>query len=226
MIASFTPHFDILPKAQRALWPLLAALAPLGYVLYGGTAVALRLGHRISVDFDFFSHNPVNRQNLFDVLPALATARVLQDEKDTFTAETSGSMPVKISFFGGLDFGRVGAPEQTADGVVHVASLTDLMSSKLKVIFQRIEAKDYRDIAAMIHAGNDLATGLAASRALYGLQFQPSECLKALTWFQGGDLVKLTALEKSGLIAAASAVKDLPAVQRVSNHLSYSEIQE
>ncbi len=46
------PRLDVLSAAQRALWPELAGL-PRGFVLYGGTALALRLGHRVSVDFDF-----------------------------------------------------------------------------------------------------------------------------------------------------------------------------
>ena len=50
---TFRPHMDILPKAQRAFWPELANV-PKEFVLYGGTAIALHLGHRDSVVFDFF----------------------------------------------------------------------------------------------------------------------------------------------------------------------------
>ena len=50
----FDPHIDILPAAQQEIWPLLAPASALGFVLYGGTAVALHLGHRTSIDFDFF----------------------------------------------------------------------------------------------------------------------------------------------------------------------------
>ena len=52
-LARFEPRLDILPPAQRALWTRLASL-PADAVLYGGTALALRLGHRTSMDFDFF----------------------------------------------------------------------------------------------------------------------------------------------------------------------------
>ena len=54
MMPNFTPALHILPESQQSLWPSLAPLAQQGFVLYGGTAIALRLGHRISVDFDFF----------------------------------------------------------------------------------------------------------------------------------------------------------------------------
>ncbi|QQO57451.1 MAG: hypothetical protein N838_32975 [Thiohalocapsa sp. PB-PSB1] len=43
---------SILPASQLALWPTLAQV-PKRLVLYGGTAIALRLGHRQSVDFGF-----------------------------------------------------------------------------------------------------------------------------------------------------------------------------
>ena len=49
----FEPHLDILPEEQRICWSLLNGVSEEGFVLYGGTALALRLGHRQSVDFDF-----------------------------------------------------------------------------------------------------------------------------------------------------------------------------
>lgn len=54
---------DILPKSQQALWPQLKEV-PNEYVLYGGTAIALRYGHRNSVDFDFFSTDQKNIKSL------------------------------------------------------------------------------------------------------------------------------------------------------------------
>jgi hypothetical protein len=49
--------------------------------------------------------------------------------------------PVKISFFGGIDFGRVGDP--VAVGGRLVASLLDVFGTKLATITQRIESRDY-----------------------------------------------------------------------------------
>jgi hypothetical protein len=50
----FDPRIDILPPAQQEIWSQLAPAPKLSFVLYGETAVALHLGHRISIDFDFF----------------------------------------------------------------------------------------------------------------------------------------------------------------------------
>jgi hypothetical protein len=48
------PKLDVLPAAQQEIWTSLAAAPDLNFVLYGGTAIALQLGHRESLDFDFF----------------------------------------------------------------------------------------------------------------------------------------------------------------------------
>jgi len=58
----------------------------------------------------------------------------------------------------------------------------------------------------MLNAGSDLSRGLAVAKALFGNAFQPSESLKALTWFEGGDLQLLSGDEKRTLIEAASRV--------------------
>ena len=216
MTGVFTPRIDILPPAQQRLWPELRAAASLGFALYGGTAIALRLGHRMSVDFDFFSDQALDRAELQAAFPFIAQSTVLQDQPNTLTINVPYSdaahTHVKVSFFGGIGIGRVGQPSVTADGVLQVASLADLMATKTKVILQRAEAKDYRDIAAMVAAGQSLPHGLAAARAMYGRNFQPSESLKAMVYFEDGDLHTLTQSEKACLVKAASEVRDLPAV--------------
>ncbi|HSQ51914.1 MAG TPA: nucleotidyl transferase AbiEii/AbiGii toxin family protein [Nitrospiraceae bacterium] len=216
MIGTFTPCLEILPSAQRALWPVLRSASQLGFVLYGETTIVLRLGHRSSVDYDFFTDQPLNRPALYTAFPFLNQATLLQDTPDALTALVPPSAPtdqhVKISFFGMLSFGRVGVPQLTDDGIVKVAAFEDLMATKVKVILQRIEAKDYQDIAAMIRFGITLSHGLAGARALYGPAFQASESLKALVYFEGGDLHRLTQEERTLLIEAASSVRALPSV--------------
>ncbi len=72
---SFEPRTEILHKAQQEIWPLLAPTPGLSFVLYGGTAVALHLGHRISVDFDFFSTEPLNKKDIETSIPFMRAAR-------------------------------------------------------------------------------------------------------------------------------------------------------
>jgi hypothetical protein len=214
---------EILPEAQKQLWPQMAPMADLGFVLYGGTAIALRLGHRTSIDFDFFSDQALDKGMIRQRIMPLQSATVIQDSIETLTVLVPGvephRLPVKISFFGNIDIGRVGQPERTDDGVLWLASPEDLLALKLKVILQRIEAKDYLDISALLKSGLSLEYGLAAARALYGTAFQPAESLKALVYFEGGDLTQLALDVQNGLQEAASRVKKLPNVQILSRHL-------
>lgn len=223
MIRTFTPRLDILPTAQRQVWPTLSHASPLGFVLYGGTAIALRLGHRPSLDFDFFSDRTLDKGELYAAFPFLHQSTFLQETPDTITVLYPGLQTeahVKLSFFGSLTFGRIGEPEMTSDGIAQIAGLDDLMATKLKVILQRIEAKDYQDIAAMIRAGAGLSRGLAGARSLYGPAFQPSESLKALVYFEGGDLHRLTPGERTLLIEAAASVRTLPAIEILAHSLA------
>lgn len=219
-----SPRLDVLPQAQRLLWPNLEPAANLGFALYGGTAIALRLGHRASIDFDFFCESPLDRTALLEAIPLLTTARVLQDRPDTLTflvtPDTSLSDTVKLSFFGSITLGRVGTPQWTNDRVAQIASSEDLLGTKLKVVLQRIEAKDYLDIAAILESGTPLAVGLGSARALFGPAFQPSECLKALVYFEGGDLDSLTAAIKHRLIAEVRNVDDIPQVPILDRQLA------
>lgn len=224
MSPSLVPRRETLSPGQQVLWPALRPLADLGFALYGGTAIALRLGHRPSVDFDFFTNQPLDKPVLFATLPFLARSTVLQDGPDTLSVvssvEVTGTQPVNVSFFGGIAFGRVGTPDVTDDGVLQVASLEDLMATKVKVILQRVEAKDYQDIAALIRAGVDLPHGLAAAQLLYGMAFQPSESLKAMVYFEGGDLDRLTDDDKRTLEAAVIGVDVLPSVTILDRRLT------
>jgi hypothetical protein len=221
---SFEPCLAILPPAQQQLWPQLRKAAAVGFVLYGGTAVALRLGHRASVDFDFFSEKPLDREAIEAAFPFVAHSTALQDERNTLSVLApygdSEHSHVKVSFFGTIGFGRVGQPDFTADRVLQVASLDDLMATKVKVVLQRAEAKDYSDIAVMLKAGVSLPRGLAAARAIFGPNFQPSESLKALVYFNDGDLHTLSMDEKNTLVKAVSAVRELPEVAVLSKQLT------
>lgn len=224
MSHTFKPRLEILPPAQLRLWPELAATVDLGFVLYGGTAIALRLGHRASVDFDFFSDKPLDRAALQDAFSFLAQSTVLQDERNALSVLVpygdAVHTHVKVSFFGTIGFGRVGVPDATQDSILQVASLDDLMATKVKVVLQRAEAKDYRDIAAMVRAGVSLARGLGAASTLFGTNFQPSESLKALVYFEDGDLQTLTQTERQELVKAVSSVRELPLVKLVSSRLA------
>jgi hypothetical protein len=217
----------MLPPNQIELWSMLGPLRGQGFVLYGGTAIALRLGHRVSVDFDFFSHRPLAHSSILAGLPFVDHTRVVQEEPNTLTLLVNlqgveGSS-VKVSLFGGISFGRVGAPELTRDGVLVAASMLDLLGTKLKVIQQRADQKDYLDIHALLRNGMGLEEGLAAARLLYGNAFQPSEALKALAYYGDGNLRMVPSAVRVALIEAASRVERIPDFDLASRQLDLEE---
>ncbi len=65
MTREFVPKLSSLPEAQQRLWLELDSV-PTRFVLYGGTALALQLGHRVSVDFDFFAPSDIDPDQLPD----------------------------------------------------------------------------------------------------------------------------------------------------------------
>ena len=203
---SFAPKLATLPEAQRAVWPELKPLAS-RFVLYGGTALALRLGHRQSEDFDFFGDVPVNPDELLNSLPLLKGATVRQKAANTLTVTVRRPQPVKISFFG-LTLRRVKNPEVTSDGMARVASLLDIAACKMAVIQSRSESKDYLDVAALLKDGVTLADALGAAQAVYGGQFNPLITLKALNYFGDGDLATLPETVKQTLRTEA-AIKEV-----------------
>ena len=204
---NFAPRLAALPPAQRALWPELKQV-PRQFVLYGGTALALRLGHRQSEDFDLFADAPVNPEELLETLPLLKGATVRQKAPNTLTVAVHRTGPVKLSLFG-LSLRRVGEPDLTDDGVMRVATLRDIGGCKMAVIQSRSEAKDYLDIYALLKQGLELAEMLGAAQAIYGEQFFPMITLKALAWFKDGDLPGLPADVKEALSRAAGDVRQI-----------------
>lgn len=206
MTVEFNPRLDILPPPQRRLWDELSSV-PQEFVLYGGTAIALHLGHRESVDFDFFSTKPLDPAQLVPAVPFLKGAHVTQRQPNTFSCIIDRGGTVKLSFFGVPGISQLSPPLIAQDNGLQVASLLDLAGTKASVIQMRAEAKDYIDIDALLLDGRvSLPMALAAARAIYGAPFNPYNTLKSLSYFDDGNLHRLQQAVKDRLVAAASTV--------------------
>ncbi len=212
------PHLTILPPAQLKLWPLLESI-PADFILYGGTAIALQLDHRQSVDFDFFSAKPLNRDQLLVAMPFLAESNWVQPEINTLNCVlTLKEGEVKLQFLAGIGSrqGRVEALHKCIDNGIYVASLRDLLATKLNTIQMRAEIKDYIDIDALLQYGLTLADGLACARAIYGKHFDPATSIRALCSYRESDLPELNKTTQKRLIKAALAVEEIPVVKAMS----------
>jgi hypothetical protein len=208
---SFEPKMEILPKAQQEIWPLLAPASGLSFVLYGGTAVALHLGHRSSIDFDFFRSEPLDKKDIETFFAFIRDAQTIQEDRNTLVVNAPmQSGPVKVSFFGGLAIGRIKEPLWTKDATLLVASLEDLLATKLKAIMDRAEAKDYRDISVMLSAGTSLEKALGGFAKMYGKD--PGLPLRAMGFFKDGDLPSLPKSDQDMLRKARDRVSEIPDV--------------
>ena len=183
---------------------------PQHFVLYGGTALALHLGHRQSEGFDFFSAQPFDPQRLFGSLAFLQGAAVEQTEANTLSVALPGG--VKLSFFGGL-VPRLAAvfDAALADNGMSVASVGDVFGCKCAAVQSRAAFKDYFDIWALLRQTDyALADGLSFASAIYGEAFAPHATLYALSYF--GDLDQpLPKAQQADLQEAVQAV-DLAAL--------------
>jgi hypothetical protein len=199
----FQPRLDILPPPQRALWPELGT-TPDHFILYGGTALALQIGHRQSVDFDFFSPAAFDPATLAREIPYLAGSETVKLASDTLTCRADRGGPVLISFFGNLRLGQAAPHEDIEGSRLRAASLLDIAGTKAMTVQHRAQPRDYLDIDALIRHGIELPRILAAGSVVYGRGFNPMIALKALSYFD--DMPNLPRDVRDRLQAAVEAV--------------------
>lgn len=209
------PLLEILPESQRNLWPHLGQI-PGRFVLYGGTAIALRFGHRQSIDFDFFSTQKFNGNEILE-LPLFEKHCLLARTPGSITLTVNSPEPVKFQFFWGLPLSCVKKPSM-------IASPYDLFATNLKVIQDRADKKDYLDIIEFLNQGYAITEGLATAVAVYRKTFNPAISLRAAVSFIDGDLPLLSAGERQIMEKAVAdfwALKtDLPEIAAESEDLA------
>ena len=207
-----SPDLSILPAAGRRLWPELGS-TPDRFVLYGGTALALRLGHRRSEDFDFFSSSSLDPSQIMRDTGYLKDATVSDQDPGTLVCSVERGEPVQVSFFGGLSLNRVRDPDSIGEPAIRVASLLDLAGTKAQVVQARAAAKDFLDLDAVITRGGlSLGHALGAAVAIFGRRFNPLLTLKALSFFGDGTLGLVPGEVRSRLLGAirSTNVDELP----------------
>ena len=176
-------HLKCLTPAARKVLKVIAPVATAkGFVLAGGTAVALRLGHRLSVDFDFFTMRSFRPDRLHQAINGLGLeTAVLQEETGTLTLSADG---VKVSFFH-YPYSFLEATS-TLHGV-QVAGLIDIASMKLMAMMHRGAKRDYADLYWILQ---DIPFSKIAANMInrYGAnRVNPLVIGKALVFFQDAD---------------------------------------
>lgn len=137
-------HYDILDSKRKEILPLFQTVTDWGYYLAGGTALALILGHRDSIDFDFFTPEPIDTVFLYKKCEELFSGHTLlrtQEESNTLGL----LMDNKIQ----LTFMTYACPLVTpliTTEYFSLASLTDIGCMKISAITSRNVYKDYVDL--------------------------------------------------------------------------------
>lgn len=141
-------YWDILDQKRIGLLPLLKTFRE-DFYLAGGTALALQLGHRDSIDFDFFSLQSFSTDKLFQkieqVFEGHAVVKTLTAQDSlTFVVDDS----IKISFF--TYPYKLVKPLLDEDNLM-MASIEDIGAMKLSAITSRSVLKDYIDLYFILH---------------------------------------------------------------------------
>lgn len=92
-------YLEILPKKQKDILKILAQQKWVNeFYLAGGTALALQIGHRQSIDFDFFIPKDFDSNKIFERLNSLGLGeyQLQQQDKNTLNGYLNN---IQISFF-------------------------------------------------------------------------------------------------------------------------------
>lgn len=168
----------ILNENQKKVLPRLSFLTKEGFYLAGGTALALQLGHRTSLDFDFYTLNHFNQDSLYQKIHegfGDTVSKTSQAEDTLFC--TIGT--VDCSFF---TYSYKLLKRTTLLMGVAIASLKDIAAMKLVAISRRPAKRDYIDIYYLLNTFS-LQELFEFSAKKYP-NFNSYYSLKALTYFE------------------------------------------
>jgi hypothetical protein len=141
-------HREGLTKDGSALVPAFTAFPE--FYLAGGTALALQIGHRVSVDFDFFTPESLSRRLLYKVSNIFASEPLapLVNNADQLTVLIRG---VKVTF---LTYPFPVIEPLVMEGGLSMLSVREIGATKAYTIGRRGTFKDYVDLYSIVSAGH------------------------------------------------------------------------
>jgi len=170
---AFYPH--ILSSTQNEILPRLSFTKPEFY-LGGGTALALQLGHRTSVDFDFYAPRKFDNQQMSQTINRLfpGTDTSSEQPENTLRLDVMGT---EVSVF----YYPYPLLDPVVDyGSVSLASLTDIAAMKTAAVVQRARQRDFYDIYYLIKE--------------LGMEKIITATYKKFPWYEENNVVVFTSL--------------------------------
>ncbi len=170
----------VLSRAQRGLLPKLGWLKEQGAYLAGGTGLALYLGHRTSLDFDFYTPAGFDTGRVLAQMERMVgDIELVQVDKDTIVCRCRGVLIGLFAYPYPLLKPLVDA------GDVLLASLEDIAAMKLLAIAQRGTRRDFIDCYFLMER-----MGLDSMLSLAERKYRALEryvVLRALVYFDDAD---------------------------------------
>jgi len=172
-------HPEILPS--NVLFALNSLKKPNSFYLAGGTALALQLGHRRSVDLDFFSKQPLQKDIMDVVEKSLGPITdILVNQKGELTI--LDSKQTKITF---LEYPfPIKLPLHKFSRDILLADILEIAAMKAYALGRRATYKDYVDIYFVIKHGYVLDEIIDLAREKYGDKFDPKLFMEQLIYLE------------------------------------------
>lgn len=138
-------NLEILDRKRKKLLLQLAFLKKYGFYLAGGTALALQIGHRVSLDFDFYTGREFDNKKLFlELEKKFKNVILIQKSEQTLIVKIND---IAVSFFHypyPLIF-----PSIKVEGA-ELASKEDISAMKIIAISDRGTKRDFIDIYFLV----------------------------------------------------------------------------
>ncbi len=170
-------HEEIFTDEQRKLLPLVKHFSK-DFNLVGGTAVALQIGHRLSVDFDLFTEKDFDNGMIADQINNVAPIEKVQtDQEGQYTLYISG---VQFTF---MKYRFKIAYDLSLRDVIKMPNLVTLGAMKLHALGRRAKWKDYVDLYFIIKDHHSVPELIARARELFGNEVNETDMRAQLQYF-------------------------------------------
>ena len=171
-------HKEILTKEQVEIFPLLAEFSK-DFGLVGGTAIALYLGHRRSIDFDLFCNEKLKNQNILrKISKNLKIDMIIVNKLDELTIIAKG---VKITFF---NYPYKINYSQNIANVIKMPDLLTLTAMKAFALGMRSKWKDYVDLYFIIKDCFPISEISKRGEEIFGREFNEKLFRTQLVYFE------------------------------------------
>lgn len=134
-------HNPAFIKTGELLKKLGKIIAENQFILAGGTALALQINHRLSIDLDFFGGQEFSMDRVLNNISRMGLKySVQQEEKGTLTLIVNG---IKVSFF---HYPYPFVQKTVLKNGIPLANILDIASMKVIAICQRGTKRDFVDL--------------------------------------------------------------------------------